>query len=366
MSNRRSNGEGNIHKRKDGRWECSIMIGFQKDGRRKRKSFYGRTKNEALEKMQDYRDDLKNGLQLDPKLLFGTWADIWFESHKENISPTTQASYGYLLDTLKGILGKRRLMDIRALDIENVLLDFRREGKSDSYVSKARGMLYQIMRKAEANELIRRNPVACAEKMRSFRPGQAKEAFTEEEVKSLMRGLPTDWMGNSIRLMLATGIRMQELLALEPYLIEPDGSVIHIRQAVKVVKGKASVGSTKSRDSNRDVPIPEKLRPLVKELRNTENKYVFQSPVKEQPFDPKHYRERFKTYVNDVGDVRMLTPHSCRHTYVSQMQALGVDLPVIQSIVGHADLDMTQHYLHVQNPVKQKAVQKFDRAFCSP
>ena len=131
------------------------MIGFQKDGRRKRKSFYGRTKNEALEKMQDYRDDLKNGLQLDPKLLFGTWADIWFESHKENISPTTQASYGYLLDTLKGILGKRRLMDIRALDIENVLLDFRREGKSDSYVSKARGMLYQIMRKAEANELIR-------------------------------------------------------------------------------------------------------------------------------------------------------------------------------------------------------------------
>ena len=56
----------------------------------------------------------------------------------------------------------------------------------------------------------------------------------------------------------------------------------------------------------------------------------------------------------DQDIVRMLTPHSCRHTYVSQMQALGVDLPVIQSIVGHADLDMTQHYLHVQNPVKQK------------
>ena len=44
------------------------------------------------------------------------------------------------------------------------------------------------------------------------------------------------------------------------------------------------------------------------------------------------------------------------------MQALGVDLPTIQSIVGHADLDMTQHYLHVQSPVKQKAVKAFDKA----
>lgn len=137
------------------------------------KSFYGRTRNEALEKMNDYRENLKSGLQLDPNLLFASWVDTWFESHKENISLTTQESYSYLLDTLKEVLGKCKLMEIRALDIENVLLDFRREGKSDSYISKARGMLFQILKKAEANELIRRNPVACAEKMRSFKPAQS-------------------------------------------------------------------------------------------------------------------------------------------------------------------------------------------------
>ena len=60
----------------------------------------------------------------------------------------------------------------------------------------------------------------------------------------------------------------------------------------------------------------------------------------------------------------MLTPHSCRHTFVSQMQALGVDLATIQSMVGHADLDMTQHYLHVHFPMKQKAVEVFDRELC--
>ena len=365
LSKRRSNGEGSVHKRADGRWECTIMIGFQSDGRRKRKTFYGRTRAEAIEKMRDYWNDMANGLQLDPGLLFETWADTWFESHRENISPTTQASYGYMLKHLKNALGRCRLIDIRALDVENVLLDFRRSGKSDSFISQARGMLYMIMNKAEANALIRRNPVALAEKMKSAKPTQEKDSFTEEEVKALMKQLPHDWMGNSIRLLICTGIRMQELLALEPYLIEPDGSVIHIRQAVKIVKGRISVGVPKSRDSNRDVPIPESLRQMVAELRNTENKYVFQSPSREQPYDPKHYRDKFKAYIGEVDEVRVLTPHSCRHTYVSQMQALDVDLPVIQSIVGHADLDMTQHYLHVQAPVKQKAIHKFDQAFCA-
>ena len=62
----------------------------------------------------------------------------------------------------------------------------------------------------------------------------------------------------------------------------------------------------------------------------------------------------------------MLTPHCCRHTYVSQMQALGVDLATIQSIVGHADIDMTKHYLHVQENIRQAAVQKFSDAFARP
>jgi len=76
------------------------------------------------------------------------------------------------------------------MDIEEVLRAFRKEGKSDSYVAKARGMLFQIMNKAEANELIRRNPVACAEKMCANKPMEAKKAFTADEVKRLMQELP--------------------------------------------------------------------------------------------------------------------------------------------------------------------------------
>ena len=176
------------------------------------------------------------------KILFSEWADTWYEGHKENRSRTTQQSYRYTLVTLKERLGDKPINSIKAMDIENVLRAFRKEGKSDNYVAKARGMLYQIMKKAEANELISRNPVACAEKMRASKPMEAKEAFTAEEVTCLMQQLPHDRFGDSIRLMLGTGIRMQELLALEPRLIEEDGSVIHIRQAVKTVPGQAKSG----------------------------------------------------------------------------------------------------------------------------
>lgn len=61
----------------------------------------------------------------------------------------------------------------------------------------------------------------------------------------------------------------------------------------------------------------------------------------------------------------MLTPHCCRHTYVSQVQAPGVDRAAMQSIVGHADVDMTRHYRHVQQIIRQDAAARFRQAFTS-
>ena len=149
----------------------------------------------------------------------------------------------------------RPLTVIRPIDIENFLKGMRRDGRSDSYISKARGMLYQIFQKAEANDLVRRNPVRLAEKMRASGTAKRKEAFTTAEVAHLMKVLPDDRIGLSIRLLLSTGMRMQELLALEPQFIEEDGSVIHIRQAVKVVKGTFS-GTGISRILSLDFGLP--------------------------------------------------------------------------------------------------------------
>ncbi len=231
------------------------------------------------------------------------------------------------MQTLQDRIGSRRLLYIKAFDIEELLKGLKKDGKSESYVSSARGMLFQIFNKAEANDLILKNPVRFAEKMRADKgPPKRKEAFHADEVRKVMAELPYDRMSCSIRLMLGTGMRTQEILGLEPKHNEEHGSVICIRQAVTQIKGTVTIGPPKSRGS---------------------------------------YRDKFKEALESVGGVRVLTPHCCRHTYLSQMQALGVDLPTIQSIVGHADLDMMQHYLHVQDNVRQEAVERFSEAFGS-
>ena len=88
--------------------------------------------------------------------------------------------------------------------------------------------------------------MAFADKMRARGPVKEKDAFTADEVQRLMAQLPEDRIGWSIRLLLGTGMRTQELLALEPKHIAEDGSVIQIRQAINMVKGTPVVASPRA------------------------------------------------------------------------------------------------------------------------
>jgi integrase len=360
---KRKQGEGSIRQRENGRWECSIMDGFHSDGRRRYKVFYGDSEEEVKAQRDAYRDAQDRGALVEKDWTFSEWADVWFEQHKDNIKPTTQENYVYTLRILKSNIGRRRVADVKAMDIEVLLRKLRREGRSDSCLAQCRGMLYQIFNKAEANDLVNKNPVRFAEKMRK-RPPKRKEAYTAEEVKLLLKNLPENKIGWSIRLLLCTGMRTQELLGLEPRHIAEDGSTILIEQAVVMEKGTAMIGTPKSFDSYRCVPVPPQFRYCARLLRDTDKKFVWEMDKRlDYPCNPSTFRTKYKQAIESVPGVRYLSPHSCRHTYVSQMQALGVDLATIQSLVGHADVDMTKHYLHVQDPIRLAAITKFDRAF---
>ena len=363
MAKRRSNGEGTLRQRPNGLWELTLMDGFQSDGRRKYKSFYAKTQKEVKQKPRAYQDAKAEGIEVDMVYYFDEWADLWFESHKDNIMPTTQENYQYTLRILKAAFPHKKIRDIKPFDIEMMLKKLRRDGRSTSCLTQCRGMMYQIMNKAEANDLIRKNPVRFAEKMRYREPVKRKDAFTAEEVSILMERLPENRIGLSIRLMLGTGMRTQELLALEPRHIDTDGSHIRIEQAINMQKGTAVVGLPKSRDSYRTIPVPQSLRWCAVALRQTEKKFIWEERKKDNPCNPSHFRDQFRKALEAIPEVPLLTPHSCRHTYVSQMQALGVDLSTIQSIVGHADVDMTQHYLHVQESIRLDAIDRFSKAF---
>lgn len=147
----------------------------------------------------------------------------WYEGYKDQVSPTTYESYGYTLKTLNRAFGSKPLRSIRASDVEAFLRDLTKDGTHQSQASKCRGMMFQIMRKTQANDLILKNPVELADKTRHAPRKSKKDSFTAEEVRKLFKYLPHDKTGDSIRLLLLTGMRSQELLALEAGHIGPGG-----------------------------------------------------------------------------------------------------------------------------------------------
>ena len=362
MAKKRSHGEGTLSRKANGRWEIQIMDGFKSDGRRNIRSFSGKTQKEAKEKRDEYLRKKAAGILTGHDMRFEEWADIWYEHHKDNVTATTQEGYKYTLRILKEHFGRRKLAEIKTMDVEQFLRKLRKDGRASSYIAQCRGMLHQIMNKAVANDFLMKNPVAFAEKMRK-QPPKEKEAFTADEMRILFRELPDDRIGWSIRLLLATGMRTQELLGLEPRHIAQDGSSINIAQALVRVKGTVAIGTPKSFDSYRTIPVPEMVRYCARNLRNTENKFIWEAGKPGMPCSPSHFRDQFKKALEKIEGARVLTPHCCRHTFVSQMQALGVDIETIQNIVGHAEIDMTRHYLHVQEPKRLEAAQRFSEAF---
>ena len=51
------------------------------------------------------------------------------------------------------------------------------------------------------------------------------------------------------------------------------------------------------------------------------------------------------------------TPHCCRHTYVTMLQASGVPMETIAALTGHADIKTTEGYLHQSAPALARAVE---------
>ena len=363
MGKRRENGAGSIKKRANGTYQISVMIGRRPDGKRNIKYFSGRTQAEARKKQKTYMDALEKGMNMEADYTLEEWSRVFMELHSPNLKPVTIGNYNHTLKLINKHLGDRKIRDLKPMDIEWLLLRLREEGRSDSAISQVRGLLYQMFERAVGNDLVNKNIVQYAPKLRKRAPSE-KESYTEEEVTTLLEQLPLSKIGMGIRLLLGCGLRSQELLALMPKHIEPDGSWIYVRQAVSLVHGEVIISEPKSYASYRNVPVPSCLQKYAITLRETEDMFIFQSPTRyDKPINPTSFRKYYRASIESVPGVRYLSAHACRHTCASILHSLGVDPYTLQSILGHTTLDMTHHYTHVHPSIQRDAADKFARVF---
>lgn len=367
MAGRRSNGEGSVQKLKSGTWRCQLMDGYTPDGKKNIVSFTAPTKAEAQLKMRKYLAEKDAGMALQSKkLLLSAWADSWYADYRSQVAASTYSGYYFTLQLIKKNLGDWKVCEVLPIDINRFMDLLVETGYSLSQIRKCRTMLIQIFDEAENNRLVTTNPARKAKIIRDkdgtlSAPQQIKDSFDAEEQRILYKDLPHDLLGHSIRVLLDTGIRVQELLALEPKDIAEDGSEINVNKAIKTVAGKPVLGPPKSKRGYRKVPVPARCRDSAKYLREHGGKqFIWSLPGKNPFYSVGAFRRRYYTALKQLDGVRLLSPHCCRHTYVTRLQAKGVPLELIAKLAGHSSISTTDGYAHTSMETLKSTVSLLD------
>ncbi len=349
---KRSNKEGSFKKLPSGKWSYQVMVGYTDDGKRKIKTFTAPTKQEAKDKYKTYLEQLNDDLQIAQNLGFSEWSDIWYKDHKSEVEESTYWSYSFTLKTLKNYFQDRPLTEIKQLDI-NRFVDALLERKlSNSTIAKCKSMLYQIFAAAVDNELIGKNPVVRSKKARKntldIGKEQKKGAFTQAEIEMMKSELPNNLLGNSILVLIGTGLRVQELLALTKDDIAPDGSVIKVNKAVKMAFRIPSLGSTKSEKSNRIVPVMKEYRAYAIYLReHSGSKFIWTSTRENGLYTVEEFRNRYSHTMKKLSGITYYPPHCCRHTYITNLEARHIPMELISALAGHEETSTTLGYTHI-------------------
>ena len=367
MAKKKANGAGSVKKLPSGSWRGQIMDGYRPDGKKNVINFTAPTKGEVQMMIRNYwftRDDQPKP-EPEPeevKTPFTQWADTWYADYQTQVQPSTYCNYQYTLKVLKNYFGTKAVEDIRPMDV-NKFNDFMlNSSMSKSYVTKCRSMLIQILDAAEANEIINSNPARKSKAVKVLptledEEESKKDAFSDEEQELLRKYLPDNMTGNTIRVMLGTGTRTQEVLALLPEDIAEDGSTISITKAIKMVNGGPTLGPPKSKRGKRIIPVPEDYRSYALYLRAHSGKpYIWTSKRENGLFDIGSFRRRYYRAIKKIPGIRPLSPHCCRHTYISNLEKKGVPMEQIARLAGHSRISTTDGYVHTSMATLADAV----------
>ena len=113
-------------------WVATIELGRDHKGRRRRRVVYGRTKREALIKLEQARMDKHQNLEpMDLRLTTGEWLDTWLSEHSAELSPGSRITYRRTVETyVRPAVGHIRLAKLTPADVERMGRELRERGLS--------------------------------------------------------------------------------------------------------------------------------------------------------------------------------------------------------------------------------------------
>lgn len=157
-------------------------------------------------------------------------------------------------------------------------------------------------------------------------------------------------------LILYTGLRKGEALALTYEDIDFTNNVIHITKSVYHESTSPKIKSPKTAAGVRTVPI---LAPLIDKLPAKGKGYVFSTDGGKTPLKHDEYNTMWETYSAKTGIT--CTAHQLRHSYATMLFECGIDVKDAQDLLGHSTAAMTQDiYTHIRETHRQQTAQRLN------
>ncbi|MBI2409854.1 tyrosine-type recombinase/integrase [Candidatus Kaiserbacteria bacterium] len=181
-------------------------------------------------------------------------------------------------------------------------------------------------------------------------PERQLDLITPAELERLMRA-PSDALEKEkdpdkitrcardraiLELLFSTGLRVSELCSLD--------SDLDLSRDEFSVRGKGE----KVRVVFLSPAAKEAIRAYLKLRKDMEEAlFVDGRPEKPHRITPRDVQRHLKKYVVRAGITNIVTPHTLRHAFATDLLRNGADIRSVQQLLGHASINTTQIYTHV-------------------
>lgn len=361
---RRGAGEGSIYRRKDGRWAASISLG----GRR-RKTFYGKTRQEVQEAMKQALYEQQRGtLVTGRQTKLADFLNQWLEEIKRPgpLKPLSYVVYRDILDLhLIPALGHLAIGRLTPQHVQRLYTEKSAEGLSPSSIHRIHAVLHGALKLAVEWNLVARN---VCDVVKPPQPGKKEyRVLSKDEAKQLLATAAGHWLEPVLILAITTGMRLGEILALRWQDIDFEQKLLVVRHTVAYVKDIGmQEGTPKTSKSHAAIALPGITLSALSQHRATHpavpSALVFCRPSGAY-YTQSIVRWDFERLLVQAG-LPHIRFHDLRHSAATFLLGMGVPMKIVQDILRHSNISMTADtYSHVSAAMQAEAMGKWDVFF---
>jgi len=262
-------------------------------------------------------------------------------------------------------MGVKKVSDITEQNVREFRLWLNRQPgtKSDSMKRRTQNY-YMIALRAFLKFLLKRDIKAISpEKIELAKlPERHLDLITSAELERLMQAPREAYKAEKdkdkalhylrdaaiLELLFSTGLRVSELCALN--------SDIDLTRDEMSVRGKGE----KVRVVFLSPAAKEVVREYLRARKDMEEALFVDGRAKApHRITPRDIQRHLKTYVTKAGITSVVTPHTLRHSFATDLLNNGADIRSVQQLLGHASIITTQIYTHITDAHLREVHKKF-------